>query len=209
MLTSGLFYVVLVSVVVLCFVGNRVTEGSKGKFGSRTVKKILGKLKKLLPETNPKLVLSTIVAMVTFAVANAEYPVIISLYDGHYNGWLKFTAMMVGTTFLLLCEGFIFIAIYYFVERLAEILTYFMPKLRTLDLTVSSRVIAFLLMICMAMGLLDVWKFSKRLNQLGRRDRTRMWLRKMAKQRQEYEARRNANQAMLKASRARWNLYHR
>lgn len=196
MFTNGLFYMILVSVLVLFFVGNRITDGS-GEFGGKTVltmMKILGNVSQ-----NPKVVLSGIFAIITVVVAMLERQMALPFMR---NRLYLLTALSVLMVIIVVT------AIYYFCERLAEVVTYFWPIIWGLDLTPKSRVVAILMLVLIAMGLVDVKKFGRRLDHLGKRDSTMRWVRKISAERKAWEKRRDENQAKLRGSRRRWDLSH-
>lgn len=207
MFKSGLFYVIFVSVLVLILVGNRVTEGS-GKFGSVVVKKLLEKLRKIFWGADPKLLISAIAAMVTFAVMVFDDLINWTVHYNYFRNGFQVAAIFIGTLVILF---FVYTALwylYYFVERLAEVFTYYWKKIWILDLTKKSRFIAIILMVAMAAGLVKSENFDKRLRFLGRHDRTMMWIRKIAEERRAWLKRRNENQEALREGRLRWDLYH-
>lgn len=206
MLTNVLFYVVLVSALTLIFVGNRVTEGGKREFGRKGVKKVLGKLKKIFPGANPKFVLSTLLAAVTLVMFVLLNNSVVDFGPfNHYNGF-QLAVIVVGYIAIMSTMAFALTYVYYFCERLAEIFTYYWRKIWLLDLTKKSRVMAILFMVAMAAGLVDAEEFGKIIEQLGERDTTIVWIRKIKKERREYEKRRNGNQEELRESRMKWDL---
>ncbi|MBR2726230.1 hypothetical protein IKE87_03110 [Candidatus Saccharibacteria bacterium] len=205
MFKSGLFYVTFVSILFMFFVGNRITEGSRGEFGRRFVGFVLNAIDYASPWADAKLCVAAVAALITCSMTINGIAAGLGKY---YNNNFQLFITAIGVLVLIIVEFFVFMYMYYFMERLAEVFTYYWKKIWILDLTKKSRFIAILLMVAMAAGLVKSGSFDKRLRFLGRHDRTMMWTRKIAEERRAWLKRRNENQEALRESRLKWDLYH-
>ncbi|MBR2709771.1 hypothetical protein IKE72_01690 [Candidatus Saccharibacteria bacterium] len=205
MFNNGLFYVILFSTLFCLFIGNRLTEGSRGHFGHRFARKLLRILKGIIPQLNPKVTLAGILGLATSVFLVTQLS-LVRIIQAEINNRFAIVVLVI---LLVIDLGVDMAPFYIFFERAAEVFTYFCPRLRQLDLTFKSRFVAFFAMILTAMGLISAGKFNDRLDHLASKDHTLAWIRKISKEHREYTERRKENQMALRESRYRYDLRRR
>ena len=194
--------VVLISIFLSLFIGTRVVEGSS-RLGSRTVIRFLNWFQqtRVCNGANPKLMLCVLLGDLTTVVSVMDLQ---KLWDRIERkiGFILSLLILILIVALVVLDVIWF---YYFCEKLAELVTYYRPILRGLDLTKKSRFLAWIFLFFVAMDLVDPEKYDDRLTYLSGRDRTRAWIRKIREERRQYESRRAANQLALRKSRKRYD----